>query len=350
LIELTPSTSTLDHLARLCDANGIFEHAKLDRPRLEGGYCTDDAGRLLALTTQLSRAPHSLRLSQVALGFLERAHLGGGEFRLRQHEDGSWTDDAPSDDAVGRALLGLGTAAAWSPWPDVRARALALFEQAATFRSEHLRATAYAALGAVELLRAGPTHEGARRLVSDAADQLPHSKLADAWPWPEARLSYANAVLPDAGLSVAIATGSQRGVNEALGLLSWLVDQEMIEHHFSFTPVGGRGPGETKVMFDQQPIEAWAMTSACANAFVHTHDLRWAKACGVAGSWFLGNNDVGVAVFNPATGGGFDGLEGHGVNLNEGAESSLAFVATMHQLRALPPRPAEAFAEAPVRI
>ena len=321
---------------------------------MECGYCTDDAGRLLALTTQLSRDPHSLRLSQAAVGFLERAHLGGGAFRLRQREDGDWTEDAPSDDAIGRALLGLGTAAAWAPWPDVRARALALFEQAATFRSEHSRATAYAALGAVELLRAEPTHARARRLVSDAADQLPRSRSADAWPWPEARLSYANAVLPDAGLSIAIATGSQRGVNEALGLLSWLVDQEMSEHHFSFTPVGGRGPGpgpgETKPMFDQQPIEAWAMTSACANAFAHTHDQRWANACRVAGSWFLGNNDVGVAVFNPLTGGGFDGLEGNGVNLNEGAESSLAFVASMHQLKELPPLPAQAFGDMAVRI
>ena len=350
MIELTPPTSTLDHLARLCDANGIFEHAKLDRPRVECGYCTDDAGRLLALTTQLSRDPHSLRLSQVAVGFLERAHIGGGQFRLRQSEDGSWTEDALSDDAVGRALLGLGTAAAWSPWADVRARALALFEQAATFRSEHPRATAYAALGAVELLRAEPTHERARRLVGDAADQLPRAQPADVWPWPEARLSYANAVLPEAGLSVAIATRSQRGVNEALGQLSWLVDQEMSDGHFSFTPVGGRGPGATKPTFDQQPIEAWAMTSACANAFAHTNDLRWAEAGWAAGSWFLGNNDAGVAVFNPLTGGGFDGLECNGVNLNEGAESSLAFVATMHRLKALPPRRAEAFGDVAVRI
>jgi hypothetical protein len=86
-------------------------------------------------------------------------------------------------------------------------------------------------------------------------------------------------------------------------------------------------------MFDQQPIEAWAMADACARAFAYTHDLRWAQAVQRAAAWFLGDNDVGVAVFDPVTGGGFDGLEATGVNRNEGAESSLAFVGTMLRLR-----------------
>jgi len=346
LIEPRAPRPTLDHLARLCDANGIFEHAQFDRPRREGGYCTDDAGRLLALAAQRGHDAHSRRLSLVAIGFLERAHLAGGQFRLRQRGDGEWTEDAPSDDATGRALLGLGTAAACAPGSDVRARAAALFVRAAAFRSAHPRATAYAALGAVELLRVDPTHGPARRLLSDASDQLPRASSVDAWRWPEARLSYANALLPDALLALATVKGSQRGVDEALELLSWLIDEEMTEGHFSFTPVGGRAPGETRPMFDQQPIEAWAMVSACTRAYAYTKDLRWARAARVAGSWFLGNNDVGVPVYDPLTGGGFDGLERGGVNRNEGAESSLAFVASMDQLTRLPEGPAQELVDA----
>jgi hypothetical protein len=336
VIETVAPLPDLRHLARLSDAIGIFEHAKLDRPRPECGYCTDDAGRLLAIASRLASDPDAPHLAEVALGFLELAHLGGGLFRLRLSVDRTWTDDAPSDDASGRALLGLGTAAARAPWPDLRARALVLFGEAADFRSEHPRAVAYAALGAVELLQAIPTHDPARRLVSDAADSLPSPATTDAWPWPEARLSYANALLPDAAFSVATAMGRRSAASDALDLLGWLVDEEMADGHFSFTAVGGRGRGELQPAFDQQPIEAWTMTQACARAFAYTRDRRWAEATRRSGSWFLGDNDVGVAVFDPATGGGFDGLEPDGVNHNEGAESTLAFVGTMLQLQELP--------------
>jgi hypothetical protein len=259
VIETVAPLPTLRHLARLSDAVGIFEHAELDCLRPECGYCTDDAGRLLAIASRLAPDPDAALLAQVALGFLERAHLGGGRFHLRQGADGTWADDRPSDDEAGRALLGLGTAAARAPWADLRNR---LFGEAANFRSEHPRAVAYAALGAVELLQAVPTHVGARRLVSDAADSLPSPATTDAWPWPEPRLSYANALLADAALSVATAMGRQRATTDALHLLGWLVAQEMVEGHFSFTPVGGRGRDELQPAFDQQPIEAWAMTEA----------------------------------------------------------------------------------------
>src|ERR1039458_5395003 len=107
---------------------------------MECGYCTDDAGRLLAIASRLAPVPDVPLLARVALGFLRRAHLGGGRVRLRQGTDSTWTDDRPSDDAAGRALLGLGTAAARAPWPDLRGRALVLFGERKSTRSEHPRA------------------------------------------------------------------------------------------------------------------------------------------------------------------------------------------------------------------
>ena len=336
MIETVAPLPSLRHLTRLSDALGIFEHAKLERPRPECGYCTDDAGRLLAIASRLDRDPDSLLLAHVALGFLERAHLGRGRFHLRQSVDGNWTEDRPSDDSAGRALSGLGTAVARAPWRDVRDRALVLFGEAANFRSEHPRAVAYAALGAVELLQAVPDHAGARRLVSDAADSLPSPAADDEWPWPEPRLRYANALLPDASLSVATVMGNQRAADDAVHLLEWLVNQEMLGGHFSFTPVAGRDRNGPQPAFDQQPIEAGTMTEACARAFAYTGDRRWAQAARRSGAWFLGDNDVSVTVFDPASGGGFDGLEPEGVNRNQGAESTLAFVGTMLQLQELP--------------
>jgi hypothetical protein len=328
-----PPTPSLRHLALICDANGIFEHALLDQPRREIGYCTDDAGRLLGVATRLPWDPDSARLTHVALGFLERAHLGEGTFRLRQRPSGEWTDDPPSDDANARALLGLATAAAWSAWPHVRSRALELFDRASALRSPHPRATAYAALGAAELLAAFPDHPGALRLARDASNLVGPANEDGAWRWPEPRLSYANALLPEAALAVANALGDQRAANDALGQLDWLVNEELLGDHFSFTPVGGRGPNDTRPAFDQQPIEAWAMCEACARAHDLTGDARWADSARRAASWFLGGNDLGLAMFDPATGGGFDGLGGDGVNRNEGAESSMAYVAAMTVLQ-----------------
>ena len=108
MIETVAPLPALRHLARLSDAVGIFKHAKLDCPRPECGYCTDDAGRLLAIATWLASDANAPLLAEVALGFLERAHVGGDRFRSRQGVDNTWTNDRPSDDAAGRALLSLG--------------------------------------------------------------------------------------------------------------------------------------------------------------------------------------------------------------------------------------------------
>ncbi|MBI4260749.1 MAG: hypothetical protein HY658_09305 [Actinobacteria bacterium] len=177
-------------------------------------------------------------------------------------------------------------------------------------------------------------HAGARRLIASAAELLPGPAGDPDWPWPEPRLTYANALLPEARLAVALARGDRDGAREALSLLEWLVAAETRDTWFSFTAVAGRGPGEPKPAFDQQPIEAWAMADACARAFAHTGDARFFDALRRAAGWFLGDNDIGVAVYDPATAGGFDGLELHGVNRNQGAESTLAFVATMTEARA----------------
>ena len=314
----------------MTDDQGIIEHAYLARPRLDANYCTDDAGRLLALVTRLGEDPHSRRLALAAVDFLERAHRGAATFLLRHDASGLWSDER-SDDATGRALLGLATAAALAPWTDVRHRSLELFDRAVTFRTGHVRAAAYAALGAATLLREIPGHEGARTLLEDAPSFVV-ANVDDSWPWPEARLSYANALLPHAALERATARADARGADDALAVLEWLVDRETRGEHFSFTPVAGRGRDDARSQFDQQPIEAWAMTEACACAYRYSSDPKWLHRARRAGSWFLGGNDVGVLVFDPATGGGYDGLEPDGVNLNQGAESTLAFVATMREL------------------
>jgi glycosyltransferase involved in cell wall biosynthesis len=305
-----------DHLLSLSDGSGVFEHAKLTVPRREHGSCTDDVARaLVAVMREPERCPELERLAETCLSFLERAQLPDGRFRNRRSPD--------SDDATGRALWAAGTAAAAATTPAQRERARRLLDCGAGFRSQWPRANAYATLGAVE----------AGELPRAAARGLGSIRADPAWPWPEPRLTYANAVLAEARIAAGVAFADERLLSVGLELLAWLVDVETRGEHFSFTPAGGWAPGEPRPDFDQQPIEAGAMADACARAFDATGDTVWAELTLLAAEWFLGRNDVGVLLLDSETGGSRDGLERDGVNENEGAESTIALITALQQAR-----------------
>ena len=176
-------------------------------------------------------------------------------------------------------------------------------------------------LDARDLLLAGATQ---------TASQSSTRPLSPAeWVWPEARLAYANALLPAASLAAGEALGREDLVATGLTSLGWLVETESLDGHFSFTPVGGRGPGGPKPAFDQQPIEPAAMAYACSLALRVSGDPRWEVPLRKAVGWWLGSNDSGVLMWDPESGGGYDGLLREGVNTNEGAESTIAFVFAM---------------------
>lgn len=323
----------LRHLWRMTDDTSLYEHALGALPRRAFGYCTDDAGRALAVVAR-SDEPGAERLAERYLAFLVQAHEGDGRFRLRMGFDRAWTDDPSSDDANGRALFGIGVAAAVAPWGYVRREARRLFEQAA-FRSTYSRATASAALGAAEVLHADPGCRAARRLVEDALGSLPRGATDEAWPWPEPRLTYANGVLPEALIAAGSALRDDVSIQEGLRLLRWLCEEERLGDHLSFVPAGGRGPGDPRPGFDQQPIEAAALADACARAFDVTREASWLEPLALCARWFEGSNDLGLPMFDAETGGGFDGLHADRVNENQGAESTIAFLTTMQQARRL---------------
>ncbi|BBY59293.1 glycosyltransferase [Mycolicibacterium sarraceniae] len=318
------------HLVRMTDHRATFEHAALDEPRTEHGYCTDDMARVLVVT---SRQPESSgdinRLAGIALRFLGDAQALTGACRNRMNAAGKWTDEPSLDDCWGRCLWGLGTAVAHSDVVWVRKSALVQFERAAQVRSPSPRAMAYAALGAAEVLTAHPDHRAARKMITDYAVSVPQPNGDPSWPWPEPRLTYANAVLPEAIIAAGVALEApslwQRGVD----LLGWLLDLETSDDHLSPTPAGGRGPGDTGPAFDQQPIEVSCLADACARAAVVDPAARWNDGVRAAASWFTGANDTGQVMWDPETGGGFDGLQADGVNRNQGTESTLAVISTL---------------------
>jgi hypothetical protein len=325
-----------DHLIALTGPHGLYEHALYDVPRPAHGYATDDNARALVV---LARA-HELGLPAIAwdpyLDFVTSGAVAGG-WHNRMSDSGEWNDRRGGDDAHGRAIWGLGESLARGV--DEERVLDALQAGVVSFDSTYPRSVAYATLGAA----AAGTSILAPLLgqfLEKMAVRLPEPR-AGSWAWPEPRLTYDNARLPEALIRVGSAVGASGTIERGLDLLDWLIEAEHGPEGFSFTPVGGRGLDEVKPAFDQQPIEAWAMADACFAAYRIDEGPSWRAGCLDAAEWFLGKNDLRVGMYDPVTGAGYDGLESNGVNQNRGAESTLAALGALirrEQLRREPVR------------
>lgn len=322
------------HLISMTDERGTFEHALLREPRPEHGYCTDDMARVLVVASRESGGSPAVRhLAVLSLRFLLEALGQEGKCRNRMNRHGTWDDPPALNDCWGRCIWGLGTAASQSDDDEIRHRATRGLEQALRPRSRWPRAMAFAALGAAELLTVNPDHRSARSLLTDAADSMTRVGRDEGWPWPERRLTYANATLPEAMIAAGSALDRPNLVKLGLNLLEWLLDRESRRGHISVTPVGGSGRYDHGPGFDQQPIEVAALADACARAMTIDSDRRWVDGVIAAANWFLGDNDGSVVMWDPVTGGAFDGLERGGANLNQGTESTLALLSTLQHAR-----------------
>jgi hypothetical protein len=314
------------HLRRLTDAGGIYEHARGTTPRREHGYCVDDVARALVVVCR-EGGPVQDELGEHYLSFVLAAQDEDGRFRNRRGTDLRFRGPPTVEDCWGRALWGLGAAAG-----DLRA--LAAFDRGARWRSPSPRAMAFASLGASEVLSVHPGHDGALALLSAASAVIGRPGHRAEWPWPQPRLTYANAVLPEALLAAGAALGAAGLVADGLRLLAWLLDVQTHNGHLSLVPAAGRGPFDSPPGFDQQPIEAAALADACARAHTLTGQGRWLDGISRAADWFLGANDTARPLYDPVSGGGCDGLERYGRNENQGAESTLALVSTLQHARA----------------
>ncbi|GAA4983752.1 glycosyl transferase [Actinopolymorpha pittospori] len=333
---MSAPTPTFAHLDRMTDDTGLFEHARHAIVRREHGYCTDDIARGLVVTSREPDPPPSvLRLAECYLTFLTHAQDEKGAFHNRLGHDRRWSDDPGLGDWWGRALWGLGTAAAHSPASWIRDEAMLAFMLGATQRSPWRRAMAFAGLGAAEVLRANPDNQTAAALLADGAAAVGEPVESGDWWWPEDRLTYANAALAE----VVIAAGDLGGDSGLLGtglrMLEWLRDVQLNDGRLSVIPAPGfRRDGE-RVRHDQQPIEVASFADACATAAAVTGESNWEAGVSQAAAWFMGDNDTGTPMWDPSTGGSYDGLTPVGPNRNQGAESTLALISTLQHARRL---------------
>ena len=327
------------HVLRMSDDVGIFEHASGSVPERHHGYCVDDVARaLLVIEREPDAEPRLRDLAERYLDFVVSAQGPDGRSRNRLGPDRRWRDEPGVLDCWGRALWALGTTAARGHSTEQRERASAGFALGAKQRSPYVRSMAFAALGAAEVLAVAPLHAAARAMLDAAVTAIGAPGRDLSWPWPEPRLGYANAALPEVLVAAGELLGDVGALEDGLRLLRWLLDEQTLDGHLSVVPVGGRARSDGRPGFDQQPIEVAALADACARAWRVTGDRRFAEGLGLAIGWFLGDNDAHCSLYDPQTGGGFDGLTRDGCNANQGAESTLAMVATMQHARGLVPR------------
>jgi hypothetical protein len=311
------------HLKRMTSSIGLWEHSLYEVPREEHGMCTDDNARALILLLGVPQPSADIRrMMGTCMRFVEDAALSGSGFHNRRDAFGRWTDRIGSDDSQGRAIWAIGNVANRAMEPALRRSALNLFDRQ-NFESPSPRANAFAVLGAVEVLAAHPGHPRAAGLIRRWVAHI-EAPGDFGWPWPETRLAYDNARLPEALIAAGNALGDDSMTGDGLGLLEWLAEVETGDGHFSFAPVGGWAPGEPRPGFDQQPVEAAAFADAAARAWAVSGDERWRGVVAKAARWFLGDNDLGVHVYDNETGASYDGLTPDGPNLNCGAESTIS--------------------------
>ena len=331
----------LDHLSRMTDATGILQHALFTVPNFSEGYCTDDNARafiLALLLDALEEEPERARtLATTYAAFLNHAFdLKTKRFHNHLSFARNWLDEPGSEDCHGRALWALGLGVGRSRYWSFQALAGQLFAQALPpvidFTSP--RAWAFALIGIHEYLR----RLGGDRLVQQMRETL-ISRLMELfdktaqpdWPWFEETLTYDNAKLAHA----LILSGQPAACERGLKALRWLTERQTSENGH-FRPIGTNGfyrREGTRANFDQQPIEAHSMTSACLEAYRATADSWWYEQAQRAFDWFLGWNDLGLEVYSSKSGGCRDALHVDRVNGNQGAESTLAFLLSLAEMR-----------------
>jgi glycosyltransferase involved in cell wall biosynthesis len=335
----------LDHLRHMTDETGMLQHAVFTVPNYNEGYTTDDNARALMVSALLEEAGSGVAfdLSSRYLAFVWYAfNTGTGRFRNFMDYQRRWLENGISDDSHGRTLWSLGTVLGRSTSPALHNMAGWMFEQAmpAILATTSPRGWAFSLIGTHEYLRRFAGDRKANQVREELANRLLamyQSNRTDQWRWYENELTYCNAALPHALIMSGKWIPNTPMMEAGFESLGWLADLQRADADGGhFVPIGSNGfykkDGE-RARFDQQPVEAQAMVSACLEAYKISGDKQWYKEARRAFEWFLGRNDLDIPMYDPTTGGCRDGLHPDRPNENQGAESTLAFLQALLELR-----------------
>lgn len=328
----------MDHLRALTDYTGILQHAKFNVPDRNHGYCTDDNARALLLSVMLQNEVQDVdevnRLTSIYLSFIDYAYNPvTGKFRNFMNYERQWLDKEGSEDSIGRTAWALGYTSAYTNVCNFYHHSNYLFEKvlASADTLTHPRALSYVALGLSHHAKVHEEPAMIRRLsqCTKKLFTLFDRTIDEEWLWFDDKVSYANSRIPHAMILAGMLLKEEPLIQRGLKVLDWLIEKQFINGIFS--PIGNNGwlTPQGKGPFDQQPLEANGMIDACLQAEEYVKDGTYADYALKAFYWFTGENDCGQPLYDFATGGCRDGLHSSGINLNQGAESTISWLMSL---------------------
>ena len=326
---------SLVHINRLTDDTGIIQHAKFGIPNLKEGYCLDDNARALLMVLMAFRQikdDRALELSPIYLSYIHYMQNPDGTFRNFMSFKRDFLDNVGSEDSFGRTIWALGYLLGNAPNDAYfQAGGGVFFNAAPNFEKlESIRGIANAMIGICYYLKTNPSDDSmTERLRNMAFKLIAHYQENESpdWKWFESLLAYDNGILPLALLHAAGILNDDSVTGVAIAAMDFLTTHTMKNDYLSV--IGNekwyKKEGERSV-FAQQPIDAMAMVLMYHQAYHLTNDKVYLKKLYTSFLWFLGENDLRMSLYDFETKGCCDGFESYGVNRNQGAESTVAYL------------------------
>lgn len=322
------------HIIELTDLTGIIQHAVFATPNRKEGYCIDDNARALLLTVWACKNSNyqlAAELLPVYLSFIHYMQTRDGYFQNFLTYDKVKPEVRGSEDSFGRTLMALGYLINDGPSPLQVKTAQEIFAKAYPQVNSltSLRGMANSIVGICQFIKYHFPDDLKRNMVIQLADKMVRmyrEHKNNEWHWFEPVLTYDNAILPLALLNAYEVTQNEEYLTVAFESIEFLESKVFCNN--ILRPVGNQGwckQDSPAAQFDQQPIDVMAMILCYQQAFRLTRAPEYLDRMYASYRWFLGDNDLGQSLYDPSNGGCADGLHSEGINLNQGAESTLAY-------------------------
>ena len=339
--DLTTKTSRIlppikmNHLLKLTDNFGIIQFANNTNPHLDSGYTTDDNARaLMACIKYYHHFKDVSKLNQIKiyLNYLNHVQQFDGRILNYVNKDKTLDKERWTEDAHGRALWSLGTLLATPNLPqEIKSKAQELFKKALlplrNFTSP--RAIAFSIIGISQYQERTNNQENLQTIIELTERLISHYKdnSTQEWKWFEKYLTYSNSKLTEAMFHAYQTTNNEKYLEiaeESLNFLNSITFEEDI-----FVPIGQQGwylKDGKRAYFDQQPVDVASMVQTLITANKITNKDEYMDLALNTFEWFLGKNSLKQIVYNEHTGGCYDGLGEHSININQGAESTVSYL------------------------
>jgi len=329
----------LDHLKKMTTDFGMIQFSKINSPDPDSGYTLDDNARALITMCMHYRLTDDVKdllyINKYFL-FIKNCLQPDGDFLNYVDKEYRFTDqnkDVNLDDANGRAIWALGfltTLKRILPFNILSEAGSIILSSMAHLETIHsTRAMAFAIKGLYYFHKTKRTTENINliKTLADRLVQMYKHESGDKWEWFEGYLTYANSILPESMLYAWLLTGEEIYKDTARSSFLFLLSKTFNENGIEVISHNGwLHKGQEAVHYGEQPIDVAYSIMTLSKFYDVFKEVDYLVKMETAFNWFLGNNRLHQIIYNPCTGGCYDGLEVNHVNLNQGAESTLSYL------------------------